>query len=222
MYTLLSGAVQRCFAKRKVNILVLGLDNAGKTTLLERVKVNGGVASAVPSRIPPTVGLNVARVSVGRRTEATWWDLGGQRSLRVIWDKYFADAHAVVWVLDVSAGVVEGDGGDVESGGGGDGGGGGGGGSRWAEASAALAAVLAHPALDRAPLLVLANKIDSVPTEDVGTAIRAARKLAGAQSDRRVNVIASSGMTGLGVREASAWLVDAIAESGRLDRVQNE
>ena len=41
----------------------------------------------------------VGKINIGRNV-INFWDLGGQKSLRSIWDKYFEEAHAVVFVVD--------------------------------------------------------------------------------------------------------------------------
>ena len=52
-----------------------------------------------PASIVPTVGLNVGRVEA-HHAQLLFWDLGGQAGLRSIWDKYFADSHALIFVVD--------------------------------------------------------------------------------------------------------------------------
>lgn len=52
-----------------------------------------------PTSIVPTVGLNVGRVEA-HHAQLLFWDLGGQAGLRSIWDKYFADSHALIFVVD--------------------------------------------------------------------------------------------------------------------------
>lgn len=48
-----------------------------------------------------TVGLNIAKITVND-TKLVLWDLGGQNNLRGIWEKYYADAHAVLFFVDSS------------------------------------------------------------------------------------------------------------------------
>lgn len=54
-----------------------------------------------PEKIPPTVGLNIGRMEVGR-VKLIFWDLGGQTGLRGIWEKYFAEVHGLVYVIDAA------------------------------------------------------------------------------------------------------------------------
>jgi len=81
----------------EVRVLLLGLDNAGKTTLLYKLKHNACVTTV------PTVGFNVEMLEAkrGRRSIVlTVWDVGGQRSMRQHWPSFHQDAAAVVFVVD--------------------------------------------------------------------------------------------------------------------------
>jgi ADP-ribosylation factor related protein 1 len=79
MYTLLTGLYRQYTQKEEFNIIILGLDNAGKTTLLERIKHIFLGSGLDPSRIAPTVGLNIGKVDIGSH-RLNFWDLGGMRS----------------------------------------------------------------------------------------------------------------------------------------------
>mmetsp|Transcript_3787 Transcript_3787/g.2513 ORF Transcript_3787/g.2513 Transcript_3787/m.2513 type:complete len:106 (+) Transcript_3787:134-451(+) len=52
-------------------------------------------------KIPPTIGLNIAKIEK-RHGEYTFWDVGGQASLRKIWNKYFTECDGVIFVIDGS------------------------------------------------------------------------------------------------------------------------
>ena len=52
-------------------------------------------------KIPPTVGLNLAKIEK-RRAEFTFWDVGGQMVLRKIWDKYFSECNGLIFMIDGS------------------------------------------------------------------------------------------------------------------------
>ena len=70
--------MSHCFDKPEVNVLIIGLDYAGKTTLLEQMKGHFGKTPGIPvEKIPPTVGLNVGKMFVDG-CRVIFWDLGGQ------------------------------------------------------------------------------------------------------------------------------------------------
>lgn len=81
------------FADMKAKILMLGLDGAGKTTILYQMKLNEAVASV------PTVGFNVEEVNY-RGLSFTVWDIGGQTRLRELWHHYYTGSNAIIYVLD--------------------------------------------------------------------------------------------------------------------------
>ncbi|XP_075384421.1 ADP-ribosylation factor-related protein 1 isoform X2 [Tenrec ecaudatus] len=101
MYTLLSGLYKYVFQKDEYCILILGLDNAGKTTFLEQSKTrfHKHYKGMSLSKITTTVGLNIGTVDVGK-TRLMFWDLGGQEELQSLWDKYYAECHGVIYVID--------------------------------------------------------------------------------------------------------------------------
>ncbi|KAF7729144.1 ADP-ribosylation factor protein 3 [Apophysomyces ossiformis] len=69
-------------------------------TLLERIKsVYLGVPGLPPERIAPTVGLNIGKVDV-KSTRINFWDLGGQKDLQTLWEKYYSECHGIVFVVD--------------------------------------------------------------------------------------------------------------------------
>lgn len=76
-----------------MRVLFLGLDNAGKTTILK--KLNGEDITDVS----PTLGFNIKTFVHGNYT-LNIWDVGGQRTLRPYWRNYFEQTDALVWVVD--------------------------------------------------------------------------------------------------------------------------
>lgn len=81
-------------------VMLVGLDNAGKTTILEKLQ-NGGVTNNDDEVIAPaaTIGFNVERVDYnGLRFNV--WDIGGQDATRQLWEHYFQTANAVIFVVD--------------------------------------------------------------------------------------------------------------------------
>jgi len=76
-----------------MRILILGLDNAGKTTILK--KFNGEDIS----EIAPTLGFNIKTLE-HRGYQLNCWDVGGQKSLRSYWRNYFEATDGLIWVVD--------------------------------------------------------------------------------------------------------------------------
>ena len=83
------------FSNKEVRLLILGLDNAGKTTLLYQMQC-GEVKVTVP-----TLGFNVESVNYENLT-FQMWDLGGQSEIRPYWKCYYPKTNAVVFVIDSS------------------------------------------------------------------------------------------------------------------------
>ncbi|KAG1675625.1 ADP-ribosylation factor-like protein 3 [Nymphon striatum] len=78
---------------KELRLLLLGLDNAGKTTLLKYL------ASEDISHITPTQGFNIKSVqSDGFKLNV--WDIGGQRRIRSYWKNYFDDVDVLIYVID--------------------------------------------------------------------------------------------------------------------------
>lgn len=92
--------------KPEYSVLLLGLDNAGKTTLLSQIKAHyqprpNGTPNPGPnpSKTVPTVGQNVANVSLPDM-QLKIWDVGGQISMRGLWQSYYTSCHAIIFVVD--------------------------------------------------------------------------------------------------------------------------
>ncbi|XP_012682664.1 ADP-ribosylation factor-like protein 4D [Clupea harengus] len=119
-----------------LHIVVLGLDAAGKTSLLYRLKLREFVETI------PTKGFNMERVKVAlsagssKTTTFQVWDVGGQEKLRPLWKSYMRRTDGLVFVVDSNEG------------------------ERLEEAKAELQKVCRAPENQGVPVLVLANKQD--------------------------------------------------------------
>ena len=79
--------------EKEMRLLMLGLDNAGKTTILK--KFNGEDIDT----ISPTLGFNIKTLEY-KSYKLNIWDVGGQKSLRSYWKNYYESTDGLIWVVD--------------------------------------------------------------------------------------------------------------------------
>ncbi|KAL2263039.1 hypothetical protein VTK26DRAFT_8494 [Humicola hyalothermophila] len=120
----------RTFWATEMDVTMIGLQNAGKTSLL---RVLSGGEFAIDSI--PTVGFNMKRVQRGHVT-LKCWDLGGQPRFRTMWERYCRNVNAIVFIVDIA---------DL---------------NLLPVAREELHALMSNSTLDGIPLLVLGNKSD--------------------------------------------------------------
>ena len=84
-----SGGKEKKNQLKEMKVLIVGLDNSGKTTILK------ALSNENLKTISPTKGFNVKTFSK-ENLKLTFWDLGGQRAIRKIWQNYYEDNNAVV------------------------------------------------------------------------------------------------------------------------------
>lgn len=88
------GKISSYFSKKQqTRILVLGLDAAGKTTILYKLKL-GEVVTTIP-----TIGFNVETVTFGK-LDLVVWDVGGRDKIRALWRHYYENTSGIVFVVD--------------------------------------------------------------------------------------------------------------------------
>ncbi|TVU46730.1 hypothetical protein EJB05_06283 [Eragrostis curvula] len=103
MFSLFYGLWKYMFDKDELRVLILGVEKSGKTTLLEKLKSMYLKGEGLPpDRVVPTVGLNIGRIE-DANAKLVFWDLGGQAGLRTIWEKYYEEAYAIIYVIDAAA-----------------------------------------------------------------------------------------------------------------------
>ncbi|KAK5579189.1 hypothetical protein RB653_008868 [Dictyostelium firmibasis] len=83
----------RFFGKKDMRILMVGLDAAGKTTILYKLKL-GEIVTTIP-----TIGFNVETVEF-KNINFTVWDVGGQDKIRPLWRHYFQNTQGLIFVVD--------------------------------------------------------------------------------------------------------------------------
>ncbi|XP_041028410.1 ADP-ribosylation factor 1-like isoform X2 [Juglans microcarpa x Juglans regia] len=89
----LSRFVKMLFARKEMRILMVGLDAAGKTTILYKLKL-GEIVTTIP-----TIGFNVETVEY-KNVSFTVWDVGGQDKIRPLWRHYFQNTQGLIFVVD--------------------------------------------------------------------------------------------------------------------------
>jgi ADP-ribosylation factor 1/2 len=93
MGVFVSALWDRLTSNTERRLLMVGLDAAGKTTILYKLKLGEVVATA------PTVGFNVETVEY-KNINCTVWDIGGQDKIRALWKYYYENTHAIMFVVD--------------------------------------------------------------------------------------------------------------------------
>lgn len=152
------------FLKNVLNIL---------TTLLHSLPVNVVFISLV------------GKIDIGH-VRLNFWDLGGQEELQSLWDKYFAESHAVIYIVDSS---------DTE---------------RIDESKDAFEKMISNAQLQGVPLLVLANKQDLQECMTVPSVKQVFFETSEKFGGRDCNIMGISALKGEGVREGILWLVESI------------
>lgn len=115
---------------KESKILLLGLDGAGKTTILYKIKLNESISTI------PTIGFNVETLTPLKGVTFTVWDIGGQKKIRDLWHYYFQSTDGLLFVVDSTDD------------------------SRFGEASEELKAMMNDDSMRYVPVVVIANKQD--------------------------------------------------------------
>lgn len=192
MYSLFYGLWEYLFKKGNYFVLILGLDNSGKTTFLEhaRCNFNKNYKHIDLNRIASTVGLNVGKIDTNG-VILNFWDLGGQKDLQLLWDKYFLEAHAVVWVIDSS---------DRD---------------RLNESIGAFNDIIKNELLNNLPLLFVINKQDLQTAMKLDEIINAFHESLDKIGDRRFLSIPISALKGNGINESIGWIAEQVKVSSK-------
>ena len=172
---------------RRARVLLLGLDSAGKTTVLNCVK-----GSEAPAETEPTVGFTVERMKFKkpRKMEVAVWDVSGQDKARPFWRHYYRGTSGILFVVDSN---------DTQ---------------RIPNARAELFAILEEVELEEAVIAVLANKRDLPEAEDMES-LRARLGIEEVRgAGREIEVFETVARDGTGVTDAFDWLAERIKPLG--------
>ncbi|XP_013419271.1 ADP-ribosylation factor-related protein 1-like [Lingula anatina] len=200
MFTLLSGLYKYMCQKDEYFVVILGLDNAGKTTYLEKTQTvfNKNYKGVNLNKITTTVGLNIGKIDV-KSVRLNFWDLGGQEELQSLWDKYYAECHAVIYMVD---GADRG---------------------RIVESKQTFDKMITSSALDSVPLLVVVNKQDLEECMSVAEVKEVFNTSAHKIGRRSCHLLGASALNGEGIDEGIHWVVTAVeANSQRRPPTEKE
>lgn len=162
--------------KKAGKCLVVGLDNSGKSTIINHLKPE----KAKSQETFATVGFLVEKFKYGA-VQFTMFDMSGQGRYRNLWEHYYGEAQAVIFVLDSSDSV------------------------RLCVAKDELDSLLAHADMKpNVPILFFANKMD-VPKALTPDQISEALELHKLQT-RPWTIMASNALTGTGLDDGIKWL----------------
>lgn len=166
--------------KREYRMFMVGLDGAGKTTVLYRLKLGDNVATI------PTIGFNVETIEY-QKAKFVLWDVGGQEKIRALWRFHMRDADGIVFVVDSDDSERLDSNPEKEN-----------------HACDELHRILREDDLKEVPLLVLANKQDlpnACSVEEVKEKLRLTEI-----KDRVWNCIGCVATKGEGLYEGLDWL----------------
>eukprot|EP00455_Lapot_gusevi_P011381 TRINITY_DN1523_c0_g3_i1.p1 TRINITY_DN1523_c0_g3~~TRINITY_DN1523_c0_g3_i1.p1 ORF type:complete len:195 (+),score=38.70 TRINITY_DN1523_c0_g3_i1:93-677(+) len=176
------------WGKLEARILLVGLDAAGKTTILYKLKL-GELLTTVP-----TIGFNVETVDY-KRVSFTMWDVGGQDKIRPLWRHYYQGCDAIIFVIDSADRERIDETCEYQH-----------------SAKEELHHMLASSELQNAAVLVLANKQDLPRAMSVSevTERLALPSLSRGLAPRPWHVQACCAVTGEGIYQGLDWLSDTV------------
>ena len=137
------------------------------------------ISGETVKNLPPTKGFNV-KVIQKDSIKFTFWDVGGQKSLRSVWENYFESNDALIYVIDSS---------DTY---------------RLEESGKELRSLLEENQLSGIPLLIYANKQDlnlSLSPEEIMNDLNLSNII-----NRKWTIVASSAISKVGLQEGICWL----------------
>lgn len=167
--------------KKDFNLLIVGLDNSGKSSIINYLKS----AETKMTTISPTVGFKVEKF-INKSLNFTAFDMSGQSRYRNLWEHYYKDADAIVFVIDSSDRM------------------------RFVVAKEELDNMLEHVELKNKniPFLFFANKTDIRGAANVSE-IRTELGIEKIRN-KKAHIFASNALNGDGIVEAFDWLAQEI------------
>ncbi|XP_033112877.1 ADP-ribosylation factor-like protein 6 [Anneissia japonica] len=172
--------------KKQAQVLCIGLDNSGKTTIINQLKPKDAQAED----IVPTIGFTVEKFR-SLSVNFTVFDMSGQGKYRNLWEHYYKDAQAIIFVVDSSDKL------------------------RMVVAKEELEILLSHQAISSRciPVLFFANKMDQ---RDAVSSVKCSNILdLDKIKDKPWHICASNALTGEGLHEGIQWLTDQLGTQRR-------
>ena len=163
-------------SRNNFKIIILGIQNAGKTTILYRLSIGQLVKTT------PTIGSNVEEISYNN-VKLQAWDLGGQESTRSMWNIYYANTDAVIYVIDTHDETYD-------------------------DSKAQFYKLLENETLKNAVILIYANKQDLPGAKNVSDIIRIYEL--DTIKDHIWHIQPCSAQTGEGLITGMKWLSDQL------------
>ncbi|XP_068185758.1 ADP-ribosylation factor-like protein 6 isoform X2 [Antennarius striatus] len=167
--------------KKEVNVLCLGLDNSGKTTIINQLKPS----NTQTQEIVPTIGFNIEKFK-SSSLSFTVFDMSGQSRYRNLWEHYYKESHAIIFVIDSNDKL------------------------RTVVIKEELDILLNHKDIHnrKIPILFFANKMDlqdAMPSTEVSQIL-----CLETITDKPWHICASNAIKGEGLKEGLDWLQDRI------------
>ena len=167
------------FEGKEGTLLLLGLDNAGKTTLLHRLRT-GDVRAFPPTDRPHHMTEKFTAQGISFQA----WDLGGHEAVRHLWEDYVCECSAVLFLIDSSDHA------------------------RIEEAGFELDALIGEKIVQGVPVAVLVNKCDletSLPSKEICQQIQF-EELQKIQGEDKIAMFRISVLRGEGYQAAFRWV----------------
>uniref|UniRef100_A0A673AV48 ADP-ribosylation factor-like protein 6 n=1 Tax=Sphaeramia orbicularis TaxID=375764 RepID=A0A673AV48_9TELE len=176
--------------KKEVNVLCLGLDNSGKTTIINQLKPANvsplsedwkHVSQTQAQDIVPTIGFNIEKFK-SSSLSFTVFDMSGQSRYRNLWEHYYKESHAIIFVIDSGDKL------------------------RMVVAKEELDTLLNHEDIrsKKIPVLFFANKMD---LRDAMSSVKVSQLLCLENiKDKPWHICASDAIKGEGLQEGLDWL----------------
>ena len=170
--------------KKDAKVIVVGLDNSGKTTVLNWLKPE----AEQRHDIVPTIGFTVEQFKV-KSLRFSAFDMSGQGRYRNLWEAYYKESNGIIFVLDSSDKL------------------------RMAVARDELDLVLEHEHIKprRLPILFFANKMDK---RDALSSVKCSVMLGLEDiRDKPWYICASNALNGEGIQEGLTWFADQVKDN---------